>query len=758
MPVVLLVLPLISQWHLLCDGFFVSFGALILESLYKQLSSRVPLSLGGDFFALLPNPGSIFDMISDLCCVLVRPASETHWVCDFRPDLDQSHMAVFEEAEIAPSTKVLEVMDGLLAWAADVVGGGSDPESPAARAFLAFTPDQLHEIERLDRRASELQRSLQQLRHRLPPANIAQGLPHLHAESLASQSALALELHAHSASRIQAQELDQLEQKLREEYDCLEKELRAQRDSIEELEEKVQEASPLEEEEASELQSLRAELAKWQTKAAESRKELSMVENEALAWPSSGSEFWITWLSRAYGCQAAQREKDLERRLRSLTEQLTAKQAQAEKLTIERDNLEARVEHANQARKNQLVESLAHTVKRNKIGVKHLLMDPSEPQRKYPSRGGLSSSLGVFRTSLAFKALVEMARTKQMIRRKYYDDEDDDEYSFRAQCQSRRSNTEEIEKRLSRKLDETKKFVQLGSISVESSRRTTIEDTLCNSRVLYEGLLRVIVGEHVKEWSVEDVLPLMKILRVLWFLQSMKALCVVEGNRIGDQSCYKEADFSHAKRKHRDGTWSFFDSKVKEVDDDGKTLPREPPFLPPPRTSKPVLVLDLDNTLVSCLLDHHGSDPGGKVCSYFVAKRPGVDEFLHTMAKHYEIVLWTGSRKRYADGVLEVLPDVFSHRLYRVDKKLANLGRDLRKVVMVDDCRRGGCPETDNLIVISHYVHDGRHEACSKLKEVGEILVKMSWVEDVRDEMRKLRESGVLQKIAACPHACKVRG
>ncbi|XP_024534207.1 probable C-terminal domain small phosphatase [Selaginella moellendorffii] len=238
----------------------------------------------------------------------------------------------------------------------------------------------------------------------------------------------------------------------------------------------------------------------------------------------------------------------------------------------------------------------------------------------------------------------------------------------------------------------------------------------------------------------------------------MKALCVVEGNRIGDQSCYKEADFSHAKRKHRDGTWSFFDSKVKEVDDDGKTLPREPPFLPPPRTSKPVLVLDLDNTLVSCLLDHHGSDPGGKVCSYFVAKRPGVDEFLHTMAKHYEIVLWTGSRKRYADGVLEVLPDVFSHRLYRVDKKLANLGRDLRKVVMVDDCRRGGCPETDNLIVISHYVHDGRHEACSKLKEVGEILVKMSWVEDVRDEMRKLRESGVLQKIAACPHACKVRG
>ena len=36
-----------------------------------------------------------------------------------------------------------------------------------------------------------------------------------------------------------------------------------------------------------------------------------------------------------------------------------------------------------------------------------------------------------------------------------------------------------------------------------------------------------------------------------------------------------------------------------------------------------------------------------------VAKRPGVDEFLLEMAKHYEIVLYTSARKEYADPLLD---------------------------------------------------------------------------------------------------------
>jgi hypothetical protein len=91
-------------------------------------------------------------------------------------------------------------MAGLLAWAADVVGGsgaGSDDHT------LRMTPQQWQAVSALDARAAALQHSLQQIRQRMPPAHIAERLPHLHADSVAAHSALALEIHAHSATREQ---------------------------------------------------------------------------------------------------------------------------------------------------------------------------------------------------------------------------------------------------------------------------------------------------------------------------------------------------------------------------------------------------------------------------------------------------------------------------------------------------------------------------------------------------------------------------
>lgn len=93
-------------------------------------------------------------------------------------------------------------MAGLLAWAADVVVGNG---SESADRTLHFTPQQRQAVSALDARAAALQHSLQLLRQRMPPSNIAQRLPHLHADSLASHSALALEKHAHSATLNQVQ-------------------------------------------------------------------------------------------------------------------------------------------------------------------------------------------------------------------------------------------------------------------------------------------------------------------------------------------------------------------------------------------------------------------------------------------------------------------------------------------------------------------------------------------------------------------------
>lgn len=97
-------------------------------------------------------------------------------------------------------------MAGLLAWAADVVGGGggqSDGGGDPDLIPLIFSPEQQKYVQELDQKAASLFRSIQDLRLRLPPPDISQSLPHLHAHSLASNAALSLQLNAHSTTREQ---------------------------------------------------------------------------------------------------------------------------------------------------------------------------------------------------------------------------------------------------------------------------------------------------------------------------------------------------------------------------------------------------------------------------------------------------------------------------------------------------------------------------------------------------------------------------
>lgn len=86
-------------------------------------------------------------------------------------------------------------MAGLLAWAADVVGkNGKDGSEEKNRIPLVFTEEQKKYVDELGRKAATLSRSIQDLRLRLPPPDISQRLPHLHAHSLASNAALTLQL------------------------------------------------------------------------------------------------------------------------------------------------------------------------------------------------------------------------------------------------------------------------------------------------------------------------------------------------------------------------------------------------------------------------------------------------------------------------------------------------------------------------------------------------------------------------------------
>ncbi|KAG6408175.1 hypothetical protein SASPL_131179 [Salvia splendens] len=272
-------------------------------------------------------------------------------------------------------------MAGLLAWAADVVGGGgagwSDEEADPNSIPLIFTPEQLTYVKELDTKASSLNRAIRDLRLRLPPPDISQRLPHLHAHSLASNNALALQLNAHSSTK---QEAQQREARLQQENAEYQQAISNQQVKIQE---KLQEAELLlsnfkeldliEQNLIAELQrdkayadashsgELNGMLSESQqtVKAQEDAKtaksafmeKLDSKRKELAAIEETVQELEKKWLqvqdSALKKTTPAQREKELDKQLHSLIEQLAVKQAQAEGLISEIHIKEMELEKLN---------------------------------------------------------------------------------------------------------------------------------------------------------------------------------------------------------------------------------------------------------------------------------------------------------------------------------------------------------------------------------------------------------------------------
>ncbi|KAL8766472.1 MAG: hypothetical protein Q9209_006766 [Squamulea sp. 1 TL-2023] len=135
------------------------------------------------------------------------------------------------------------------------------------------------------------------------------------------------------------------------------------------------------------------------------------------------------------------------------------------------------------------------------------------------------------------------------------------------------------------------------------------------------------------------------------------------------------------------------------------------------RTAQKTLVIDLDETLI------HSLAKGGRMSSghmvevklnttvgyggatlgpqhpilYYVHKRPHCDEFLRTVCKWYDLVVFTASVQEYADPVIDWLEQerkYFSRRYYRQHctfrngayiKDLSSVEPDLSKVMIIDN-------------------------------------------------------------------------
>lgn len=122
----------------------------------------------------------------------------------------------------------------------------------------------------------------------------------------------------------------------------------------------------------------------------------------------------------------------------------------------------------------------------------------------------------------------------------------------------------------------------------------------------------------------------------------------------------------------------------------------------------------------------------------YVAKRPGVDEFLTEMAKYYEIVIYTASLNKYADPLLDLLDPnrVIRARLFREScvfyegnyvKDLSLLDRDLTQAIIIDNSPSSYVFHPENAIDCSSFIDD------PKDRELDQIAAFLKGIKDVKD-------------------------
>ena len=163
----------------------------------------------------------------------------------------------------------------------------------------------------------------------------------------------------------------------------------------------------------------------------------------------------------------------------------------------------------------------------------------------------------------------------------------------------------------------------------------------------------------------------------------------------------------------------------------------KPPFLPPLDTKKYTytLVVDLDETLVHYIEEENRA---------FVQVRPYADYFLTEMGKYFEIVIFTAAAEDYADIVLNELDknNVINFKLYRKHteqingifiKDLSKLGRDINKVIIIDNNKDNFSLQPENGLHICSFVGDQNDD---ELYSLSEDLMKI--VNSKKDDIRPI--------------------
>ena len=188
-------------------------------------------------------------------------------------------------------------------------------------------------------------------------------------------------------------------------------------------------------------------------------------------------------------------------------------------------------------------------------------------------------------------------------------------------------------------------------------------------------------------------------------------------------------------------------SKKKEIKKDDKEKEKEKekekpnititdPFINEPMTKDFCLVLDIDETISHTMRLSFGN--------YFLL-RPGVIHLIKKLYNFYEIDIFTAAIKRYADNIVNKLDpndNYIKYRFYREHciyegtktvKKLVRIGRDLNKIIFVDNIKYNAKYNMENLYHVSSWKDNVYDTEMIKLQDLlVDIIVNGTFKDDIR--------------------------
>ena len=167
----------------------------------------------------------------------------------------------------------------------------------------------------------------------------------------------------------------------------------------------------------------------------------------------------------------------------------------------------------------------------------------------------------------------------------------------------------------------------------------------------------------------------------------------------------------------------------------------------PHNLTKKTLILDLDETLVHSSFTPFEKndivlnvDFEGVMYNIYVLVRPDAELFIKTVAKFFELVIFTASISKYASPLLDILDKEknIKHRLYRDQctfingiyiKDLKKCNRSLKDLIIVDNSPIAYTFDSDNGLPIKTWIEDPEDNELMKLVPILEFLSK---TKDVR--------------------------